>query len=141
MSEGVAVVACEGEYEANVLLEPSPTTPFDVILAALQPTPSTAPPSDNPKGPSGTADTEQPTTSGAAGLIDVAARLKEHGIDMDSFAAEQPRWRWRLTNIAIKAGSGSGHIMNYSQLHYLRAELDFRMLHARHAAMVCHHSF
>lgn len=89
--------------------------------------------------------TAQPPTTDAP--ADSSARLSqevilEHlgslGFTEETFADLQPRWRWRLINLAVSAGSGAGHCMTLSQLHFLRAELDFRMLHGRHAAMTHH---
>lgn len=60
------------------------------------------------------------------------------GFTAATFADLQPQWRWRLINLALSAGSGAGHCMTISQLHYLRAELDYRMLNGRHAAMTHH---
>jgi hypothetical protein len=68
-------------------------------------------------------------------LVDHLAAL---GFTEENFAEQQPRWRWRLINVAVSGGSGRGHHMAPAQLHYLRAELDFRMLHVRLAAMLRH---
>ena len=79
---------------------------------------------------------------------EVKARLEQLGFTSATFDDEALRWRWRLVNVALRAGSGGGgaaaagdaggHSMTASQLHFLRAELDFRMLHVRLAAIVRH---
>lgn len=68
----------------------------------------------------------------------IREQLATLGFTEGNFADLQPRWRWRLINLAVSAGSGAGHCMTLSQLHFVRAELDYRMLHGRHAAMTHH---
>jgi hypothetical protein len=78
-----------------------------------------------------------PTSSGIPRET-IVEHLASLGFTDATFPDLQPRWRWRLINLAIAAGSGAGHCMTLSQLHYLRAELDYRMLHGRQAAMAHH---
>jgi hypothetical protein len=82
----------------------------------------------------------QPDSDSSTGITKevILEHLASLGFTEATFADLQPSWRWRLINLAISAGSGAGHCMTLSQLHYLRAELDYRMLHGRHAAMTHH---
>ena len=127
--DGLAILMCKGEYEVSLLLEPAAPAPFDVIVDSLVPFLAPEPVKKevdaeaHPEGPS---------------HDDVRAELTALGFTEATFQDKQLRWRWRLVNIALCAGSGGGHRMTPSQLHYMRAELDFRMLHARHAAIVRH---
>lgn len=68
----------------------------------------------------------------------MAAHVVALGFTEDAFPAQQPQWRWRLVNVAAAAGSGGGNRMSKQQLQFLRTDLDFRMLHVRHAAMTHH---
>lgn len=69
---------------------------------------------------------------------EVAAHLEALGFTEAAFPAQQPQWRWRIVNVAVSAGSGGGHRMSKQQLQFLRTDLDYRMLHVRHAAMTHH---
>lgn len=69
---------------------------------------------------------------------EVAGHLAALGFTEAAFPALQPQWRWRIVNVAVSAGSGSGHRMSKGQLQFLRTDLDYRMLHIRHTAMTHH---
>jgi hypothetical protein len=163
--DGLAVLECAGEYDVSLLLEPAAPTPFDVVLDSLVPLVATDADTEvrsadavgeaQSSAPLAAAKQEtaepQPSpaigTNGAADEKDakkgpskeaIRAELAAQGFTDATFEDPQLRWRWRLVNVALRAGSGGGRRMTPAQLTFLRAELDFRMLHVRLAAIVRH---
>jgi hypothetical protein len=147
IKDGLAVLACAREYEVSLLLEPAPATPFDVVLDSLVSLIATntasapaaiATEADSVARPSNGVRSHQGTAPPPISKGRLRSQLESLGFTDGTFEGEQLRWRWRLINIALRAGSKHGNTMTQAQLHYLRAEIDFRMLHVRLAAMVRH---
>jgi hypothetical protein len=133
------------------LLEPAPEPPYEVVLKAVQHilqvsaeqcqraqlTAVLAASAQDGAGAESKSGLDQ--ASAHPDLATVEARLHAAGVTRENIAELQPRWRWRLVNVAIVAGSrGPAGGPTNAQLQFMRAELDFRMMHMRHAAMMRH---
>jgi hypothetical protein len=161
IENGLAMLSFDGEHEVSLLLEPAPPTPFDTIVQSLIPLIANTAKANNavtaakegdsnalgatnlgPEGPrsrNDAATAAAATADAAPATAELVRRdLEASGIVEEAFASEELKWRWRLVNVAVTAGTASGQRMSLPQLQYLRAELDFRMLHMRHAALVQH---
>jgi hypothetical protein len=154
------MLSFEGEHEVSLLLEPAPPTPFSVVVQSLLPLLATtaevregvraakegdsnaseAPGLTAGPGSKQATDDAAATTTAATAVTAESVRrdLEAAGIVEATFGSEELKWRWRLVNVAVRAGAAGGQRMSLPQLQYLRAELDFRMLHMRHAALVRH---
>lgn len=147
VERGVAFLACAKQYEASLVLEPAIEAPFDVVLhdvlgagqrrdpgaarAATRPNVLEVAVDDGSPGPDAVAPAQR--------LAEIEDQLQQCGVNREAYQSSLSRWRWRLVNVALQAGAqGTGGGATAAQLAFLRAELDFRMLNMRHAALVHH---
>ena len=124
ISKGMAQMRCKGEYEVSLLLEPETAPPFEAVLGSLAPLVAARTPPD--------------PENGGFSRDKLRGDLAELGVSAATLDAAALRWRWRLVNVAVSAGSLDGAPLTWQQLAMLRAELDFRMLHVRLAALARH---
>ena len=148
IEDGLVVLTSDGEHEASLLLEPAPPIPLDVVVDSMLPLRAVATTREHAVHAEASS---KPSTSAAEDTVKAdepfdAATAREQlrsellaaGFSDDAFGVRELQWRWRLVNVAVQAGSGGGQSMTLAQLQFLRAELDFRMLHFRLAAVVRH---
>eukprot|EP00892_Ulva_mutabilis_P004219 jgi/Ulvmu1/2169/UM013_0013.1 len=144
-----AVMGADCGYEVAVLLEPAPPAPLDAVIDAVLQLVNEMPPAaaaatevESKAGTSAAAAADGRGGDAAARPAvtreEVAGHVAALGFTEAAFPAQQPQWRWRAVNVAVAAGSGGGNRMTKQQLQFLRTDLDFRMLHVRHAAMTHH---
>jgi hypothetical protein len=159
--DGLAVLERAGEYDVSLLLELATPTPLDGILAALvqllaadadqalclpaqRATRGRAPCRLPRSGRWLSLGSRQRLAQAAAPRRRTSTRAQAGRRSAHSsrcrasatFEDPQLRWRWRLVNVALRAGSSGGRRMTPAQLRYLHARLAAIVRYCLRAAAI-----